>query len=524
MQNSHDDYEYDYIIVGGGPTGLALSQVLSSSNSHLRILLVEKRDYLGGCHGVTRVHDGMMTEHGPRIYIDNFLMFTQLLNDMGIQFDDLFVKYDFSTATMMLEALRVLTLKEIATLVWSFMTLNDSYKDITLMEYLSSHGFSDASIDILDRIGRLTDGGSADTYTLFSFLQILNQNFLYGIYQPRVPNDVGLFRIWEDALLERGVGIMKNAAIDQFIVDHATAGATKNARVTGIALSDARTSATSATSASGNENESKSTPNVCRCKRIILACPPQEVQRILTTHEELGAAFGPMFDQFQQETKYLPYISVIFHWRSVLRVPKIWGYPRTSWGVGNIVLSDYMDFNDPRSRTVISTVITMPDRPSEHLKLSANEMGDKRSVMTEVFRQLKQIYPDLPDPDYQFLTQSAYDATRRQWMPFNHAFMTTTHGYIPNRSVLYDNLYNCGVQNGNSTYSFTSMESSVANAVHLATELQPELRDLRMAKVREATTVRWCVTAIAAISAVVIAAHQLHRHRDRIRIHNRNRK
>jgi hypothetical protein len=97
--------------------------------------------------------------------------------------------------------------------------------------------------------------------------------------------------------------------------------------------------------------------------------------------------------------------------------------------------------------------------------------------------------------------------------------MTTTHGYIPNRSVLYDNLYNCGVQNGNSTYSFTSMESSVANAVHLATELQPELRDLRMAKVREATTVRWCVTAIAAISAVVIAAHQLHRHR--VRIHNR---
>jgi hypothetical protein len=28
---------------------------------------------------VTRVHDGMMTEHGPRIYVDNFLMFTQLL-------------------------------------------------------------------------------------------------------------------------------------------------------------------------------------------------------------------------------------------------------------------------------------------------------------------------------------------------------------------------------------------------------------------------------------------------------------
>ena len=474
------DSDYDHIIVGGGPTGLALAQVLSISS---RVLLVEKRDFLGGCHGVTRVHDGMMTEHGPRIYIDNFLMFTQLLSDMGVQFDDLFVKYNFSTVSMMLEAVRVLSLREIATLGWSFMTLNDSYKEITLMEYLSSHDFSNASIDILDRIGRLTDGGSADTYTLFSFLQILNQNFLYGIYQPRVPNDVGLFRIWEDALLKRGVVIMKNATIDRFITGSET--------VMGVAISDAR---------------SESKPIVCGCNNIIMACPPQEVQRILGAHEEeLGAAFGPDFERFQEETQYLPYISVIFHWSSKLEVPKIWGYPRTAWGVGNIVLSDYMDFNDPRSRTVISTVITMPDAPSE-LQLSANEISDKRAVMNEVFRQLRQVYPDLPEPDYQFLTQSAYDADQRRWVPFNHAFMTTTHGYVPNRSELFENLYNCGVQNGNSSYSFTSMESSVANAIHLATELQPELVDLNLTKVRDATTVRSSVAIIAAIFIVSLVA------------------
>jgi hypothetical protein len=481
--------EYDYIIVGGGPTGLALAQMLSSFKRE-RVLLLEKRDYLGGCHGVTRVHDGMMTEHGPRIYIDNFLMFTQLLNDMGAEFDDLFVKYNFSTATMMLEAVRVLSLREIATLFWSFMTLNDSFKEVTLLEYLSSHDFSKASIDILDRIGRLTDGGSADTYTLFSFLQILNQNFLYGIYQPRVPNDVGLFRIWEAALVKRGVVIAKNAVIDEFIVNADAAA------VTGVVVRDARMNA--------NGNPAK--PVLCGCNKIIMACPPQEVQRILNAHPELGAAFGPEFDRFQHETQYLPYISVIFHWRIVLKIPKIWGYPRTAWGVGNIVLSDYMDFNDPRSRTVISTVITMPDAPSDnaHMKVSANDIGDKRGVMNEVFRQLKQIYPDLPDPDYQFLTQSAYDADQRRWVPFNHAFMTTTHGHVPNRSVLYENLYNCGVQNGNSSYSFTSIESSVANAAHLATELQPELKELRVAKVREATTVRTSIATIAAITVVTV--------------------
>jgi hypothetical protein len=489
------DYDYDHIVVGAGPTGLALAQVLSVSS---RVLLIEKRDFLGGCHGVTRVHDGMMTEHGPRIYIDNFLMFKELLDDMGVKFDDMFVKYNFSTVSMMLEAVRVLSLREIATLGWSFMTLNDSYKETTLLEYLSSHDFSKASIDILDRIGRLTDGGSADTYTLFSFLQILNQNFLYGIYQPRVPNDVGLFRIWEDALLKRGVVIMKNATIDRFITD--SGSGSESAKVLGVAVSDAR---------------SESKPIVCGCNNIILACPPQEVQRILSAHEELGAAFGPGFDRFQEETQYLPYISVIFHWRSKLEVPKIWGYPRTAWGVGNIVLSDYMDFNDARSRTVISTVVTMPDAPSDnaHLNVSANEMSDKRAVMNEVFRQLQQVYPDLPQPDYQFLTQSAYDADQRRWVPFNHAFMTTTHGYMPNRSVLFDNLYNCGVQNGNSSYSFTSMESSVANAIHLATELQPELVHLNLTKVREATTVRSSIAMIATITVIALIAVKLKKKR-----------
>jgi hypothetical protein len=313
---------------------------------------------------------------------------------------------------------------------------------------------------------------------------------------------------------------MKNAAIDRFIVSDASdVSDSAHANVKGIVLRDSR------------ESES-SKSIVCGCKRIILACPPQEVQRILTAHTELGAAFGPDFDRFQRETQYLPYISVIFHWRSALRVPKIWGYPRTSWGVGNIVLSDYMDFNDPRSKTVISAVVTMPDRPSEHLALSANEIGDKRSIMREVFRQLRQIYPDLPDPDYQFLTQSAYDENRRQWVPFNHAFMTTTHGHVPNRSVMYANLYNCGVQNGNSSYSFTSMESSVANAVHLATELQPELKDLaatttrapntanvnvNVVKVREAMTVRSCVAVIAAVACIGVACMGVAAHPRRIK-------
>jgi hypothetical protein len=50
------------------------------------------------------------------------------------------------------------------------------------------------------------------------------------------------------------------------------------------------------------------------------------------------------------------------------------------------------------------------------------------------------------------------------------------------------------------------MESSVANAVHLATELQPELVDSNVTKPREAVTVRKSVAIIATMTLVAVIA------------------
>ena len=60
---------YDYLIVGAGPCGLALAWYLSKLNK--KILIVEKENTIGGCHRVRRVN-GLFTEHGPRIYLDNY--------------------------------------------------------------------------------------------------------------------------------------------------------------------------------------------------------------------------------------------------------------------------------------------------------------------------------------------------------------------------------------------------------------------------------------------------------------------
>jgi hypothetical protein len=66
--------------------------------------------------------------------------------------------------------------------------------------------------------------------------------------------------------------------------------------------------------------------------------------------------------------------------------------------------------------------------------------------------------------------------------------MTTKYGYIDFNSDKYTNLFNCGVHNGKSSYSFTSLESSVANAVELLYKLVPESKN--DIKIREAVTLR----------------------------------
>ena len=446
---------YDYIIIGGGPTGLTLSYLLSKYNK--KVLLIEKEPYIGGCHAVKRIN-GLFTEHGPRIYLNNYLMFMELLKDMGVDFYDIFTKYNFTTSTIMNEVLKILSFRELCILGWGFINLNNSYKKISLLDYLKKHNFSEKSIDILDRIGRLTDGGSADKYTFYSFLQILNQNFLYNIYQPKKPNDITLFKIWEYSLLKNGVDIMKNTEIDNIQIN--------NDQISNISINN----------------------KLIYGKKFILACPPKAIYNILKKHN-LGNAFGNNFNNFQKETEYLPYISVIFHWKNKINIPKIWGYPRTSWGIANIVLSDYMDFNDQRSKTVISSIITMNDRKSEYLNKTPDEINDKNVIISEVFRQLKQIYKDLPNPDYYLLTQNYYDYDEEKWIPLNNAFITTKYGFINYDSDVYKNLYNCGVHNGKSSYSFTSLESSLVNAIKLVHDLEPSTQN--SFKIKEAFTLRY---------------------------------
>ena len=65
------------VIIGSGPAGLAFANYAIKANPNEKILIIEKDKVIGGCHKVNRI-DGYFCEHGPRIYISNYINFKKL--------------------------------------------------------------------------------------------------------------------------------------------------------------------------------------------------------------------------------------------------------------------------------------------------------------------------------------------------------------------------------------------------------------------------------------------------------------
>ena len=87
--------ETTFYIIGAGPSGLTLATYLLDGNTKdniSKIVLIDREASIGGCHRVRRV-DGYMTEHGPRIYLDNYKNFINILNKIDRPFDSLFMRY-----------------------------------------------------------------------------------------------------------------------------------------------------------------------------------------------------------------------------------------------------------------------------------------------------------------------------------------------------------------------------------------------------------------------------------------------
>jgi protoporphyrinogen oxidase len=430
--------EYDYTIIGAGPAGLTCAYYLGKKGK--KVLLIDKNETVGGCHRVTRLN-GLFSEHSPRFYSDSYVNFQNLLLNFGTSFNTLFRQMKFSSSTVLKSSIFKFKSNEISAFIIEFLRLfyDQNYsKNMTMDNLFNQYNFSSNSMDFLNRVCRLTDGADSSRYTLYQFLQITNQQLIHKLYQPKEPNDTGLFKIWLDNL-------------DNCTVKLKTDIKEINYQNKSIIV----------------DNQEVFTKN------FILALPPKPLEQILTKSKLLDAFISNDFDKWVDKNKYDEHISICFHWDHKIELQDKWTIPETDWEVAYIVLSDYMYFNDLRSVTVISTTITNTNSISKVTNKTANQ-SNKEELINEVFRQLTETFINLPKPtNIVFNPLTFYEDNK--WSTGDDAYVRTIgNTLLDSHSSKYNNLFNVGTQNDNSSFNFTSIESAVENAVHLVNKLEPD--------------------------------------------------
>ena len=452
---------YDYVIIGGGPSGLALSYLLALRKK--KCIIIEKEPFLGGCHRVYRLN-GYFTEHSPRIYSSTYINTINMLKLMGKEFEDLFTPYNFSISNIGGNVLSHLSIKEIVFIIiefGKFIANNSTGECISMLSFMNDNSFSDSAKDYIDRLCRLSDGSDSSKYSVNKFLQIINQQSVYKLYQPKQPTDIGLINIFEQACIQTGyVTILKSTTIEKLIYNEESNLITEvvsnqNKKITG--------------------------------KYVVLAIPPKSLYSLLLSSNLLGTNSKSIFKNvpdlkdWVSKSSYNTYIAITFHWKDEITLykdpsKKVWGFPKSEWGVAFIVLSDYMNSIENNYRTVISTCITIFDK--DYKGKIPQTVIDETELKTLVFEQLKQSFPNLPDPSFSILSPTVTRYEDGTWVEADTGFIKTyNNSYIPFQTTI-NNLLNVGTQNGTSEYKFTSFESAICNAIHLSYYLEPSCNQL----------------------------------------------
>lgn len=394
------------VIVGAGPTGLSLAWLLAKKHN---VTIVESLPTAGGCHmaQVTREDAAVthFTEHGPRVYTDRSKYFAHLLKDMGLSWNKLFIPYKFQISNI--GDFKQFTFSELKSLTVAWFSSSAVNKTTSMYDFTANNKFTEKSRDYIDRLCRTTDGTDSRNYSVWKFLQLVNQQYLYTMFQPTSPD--GLIKNWTAALIKQGVKIKTSCTVEQIIMRDIIVGINTSH---GIIPAD----------------------------QVILACPPQQVLPILQA-SKLAWCLPNLTKDYLNHTSYNRYISISFIWSTdVLLNKRVWGFPSSKHGLLHVVLSDY--WKTPN--TVISTALTILD----DLDLSDD------ALIATALNELRMSYPTLPTPLRSMV---------------NHDNLTAfIQGVKPavklGPATLIPNLWTIGTHNGASDYAFTTIESAVESA------------------------------------------------------------
>ena len=485
---------YDLIIIGAGPSGLALAHVCS--NIYRKVLVIDKEYSIGGIHRVKRDYYGIYTEYGPKTYMTVFYNFINIIKEIGLDYKSLFrtYKYNFISNLLFRNQLRIY---EKYVLIGAYIRylFNDNYgKNTSLYEYIQFYKFTTNSIAIIDTLCVYIDEGNVRSYSLNKFIKMYDILFYSKLMIPSKVLDVYLFNTWKGYLENRGVEFMLEKELANInIIDDS---------VSCIDL------------ASG-EN--------IGCVKLVLAVPPISILDIIKDDDILKHSFGD-FDELKiwvENTKYRNYISITYHFKNYIELFDSNGLTLcTDWGITVVNLSEYCDKVENTEYPVLSVMITLCDKKSSYTNKSANECsGDE--LISEVYRQLRVCYINVENNannanntpyDYYAVINpnNYYDNDKKMWKCTDNAYYNMLgERYIEFKSGTIENLYTLGTHNGRSYIQFNCIESAISNAISLGRELYPDVSEKYI--VKRGLYLKDVIVALIFLSYIFIVYYSLYK-------------
>lgn len=425
--------KYDYIIIGGGPTGLTLGYILSKNN--YKILLIEKESILGGCWKSDYVQNKYFTEHSPRV-LSNGIIYN-LFNNMNYKYKDRIIdtygnKY-LTTLKIFGFILREFTffdkLKLLLKVIQSIFSKGDN---MTVCEWAEKNNISNRGKKGLEVLSIIIANSPNKLLVSELFGSISeNNNFLFEFKQFK--DNMEWINIIENKIKEYGGNIMKNVEINKLNYS--------NKNITSINFNN----------------------NIFTADNYILSLPPIALNKILS-NSNLKNNFIEDMDKWVEDSYYISFgFQIHFKYKPYDILDKGWCY--TCMNDYNLIIiptSKYVeeytkdkDIVEVWSCTIVDTSVFI-----KHIGKTVDEMT-KEEIINDIIKILN-LNNNSNNEQFIITYSDGLHNKNGRWYSKDSAFSVGKSGTLNTKGNI-NNLYTVGPHN---MRGITTINKAIHSAIY----------------------------------------------------------
>jgi putative oxidoreductase len=401
---------YDYAIIGGGPTGLTLAYKLMKKNYN--IILIEKEKELGGCWKVEWENNKYFTEHSPRVLIDDGSSdFFNLMKEINYDYKNNLV-YTYGNS------------KDTFHKIFNFFNKKFSFFDIIKIFFAKIIGTNNYTVEEWYNKKNISDNGKIALRVLSILMANTPKKLLMSEILSMIKisfNKTNIYQFKDNMewiyFIEKKldkITIIKDNSVKEII--------TNNGNVNKIILNDNRE---------------------ILSKEYILSLPPLALSELL----KKSNIHNNFINNMEKWTQNSYYISLGFQIHFKYNPPNIYNY---QWCFSctndyNLIILPTSKYatqftKDNDIKEVWSCTIVDTDKYIERLGKTINQMS-KDEIKNDIL--------ELLDIDKNNVIVTFYDGTQNingKWYSKDSAFSVGKSGILPMKGTI-ENLYNVGPQN-----------------------------------------------------------------------------